>query len=102
MKGGFESRLLSCVQKVGNALQHEFVVVVVLCTRVTRVGMVKPNGLKAGQGVCEYAYPVVGRGCGKGSVNGYQFRPHDSAGLFLSCNIYVDSGAGGNAYHCRP
>ncbi len=48
MKGGFESRPLFRVQKVGNALQQEFVVVVVLCTRVTRVGIMKPNGLEAG------------------------------------------------------
>ncbi len=49
MKGGFESRPLSCVQKVGNALQQKFVVVVVvLCTRGNGLGMVKPNGLEAG------------------------------------------------------
>ena len=49
MKGGFEARPLSCVQKVGNALQHEsVVVVVVLCTRGIGVGMVMPNGLEAG------------------------------------------------------
>ncbi len=48
MKGGFEACPLFCVQKVGNALQQESVVMVVLCTRGTGVGMVMPNGLETG------------------------------------------------------
>ena len=44
--------------------------------------MMVPNGLEAGYGVCEYAYPAVGRECGKGHVNGHQFRPHVDAGIF--------------------
>jgi hypothetical protein len=35
-------------------------VVVVLCTSGTGVGMMVPDGLEAGLGVCEYAYLVVG------------------------------------------
>ena len=39
---------------------------------------------------------------GKSRVYGYQFRPHDGAGLFSSRNIYVDgSSVGGNVYHRR-
>ena len=64
--------------------------------------MMVPNGWEAGYGVCEYAYPIVSRECGKGRVNGYQFRPHDGSDLFRPCRIYVDSSAGGDVYHRRP
>ena len=74
--------------------------VVVLCTRGTGIGMMVPNGLAAS---CDYAYPIVGRECGKGRVNGYQFiRPHDGAGLFCPRKIYVDSSASGNVHHRCP
>ena len=39
---------------------------------------------------------------GKGRVDGYQFRPHDGAGLFCPRSIYVDSSAGGNVHHRCP
>ena len=77
-------------------------VVVVLYTSGTKVGMVVPNGLEVGQGVREYTYPFVCGERGKGRVYGYQFRSHDGAGLFYPRNIYVDSSVGGNVHHCRP
>ncbi len=55
MEGGIEARPLSCFPEVGYVVQQELVVVIVLCTRGTGVGMVVPNGLKAGQGICEHA-----------------------------------------------
>ena len=77
--------------------------VVVLCTSGTMAGMGVPNGLEGGQGVREYAYPFVCGERGKGRVYGYQFRPHDCAGLFYPRGIvYVDSGVGGNVHHRRP
>ena len=76
--------------------------VVVLCTSGARVGMVVPNGLEAGQGVREYAYPFVCGERSKGRVYGYQFRSHDGAGLFYHRNIYVDNSDGGNVHPCRP
>ncbi len=60
------------------------------------------DGLEAGQGVCEDAYPFVGCECGECRVNGYKLGPHDSAGLFYSCGIYVDGSTGGDVHHRRP
>ena len=77
-------------------------VVVVLCTSGTRVGMVVPNGLEDGQGVREYVYLFVCGGRGKGRVYGYEIRSHDGPGLFYPRNIYVYGSAGGNVHHCRP
>ena len=76
--------------------------VVVLCTRGTWVGMVVPNSLEARQGVSKYAYPVVGRECGEGRVDGYQLRSHNCAGLFRPGRINVNSSAGGEVYHRSP
>ena len=64
--------------------------------------MAVPNGLEAGQGVREYAYPFVCGERGNGCVYGYHFRPHDNAGLFYPRSIYVDCSDGGNVHHCRP
>ena len=48
MEGGAKARQPSCFEKVGNAIQQEPVVVIVLCTRGTKIGMAVPtNGLKA-------------------------------------------------------
>jgi hypothetical protein len=69
-------------------------VVAVICTCDTRVDMVVFNGLEVGQGVRECAYPFVCGERGKGHVYGYQFRPHDCAGLFYPRSIYVDSSIG--------
>ncbi len=35
MEGGAQARQSSCFKKVGDAIQHEFVVVIVFCTRGT-------------------------------------------------------------------
>ncbi len=77
-------------------------VVIVLCTCDTGVGMVVPNGLEAGYGVCEGACSIVRNERCKRRVYGYQFRSHDGDGLFYSHGIYVDGSVGGNVYHRHP
>ena len=75
--------------------------VVVLCTVGTGVGVVVPDGLEAGYGIREYAYPIMCSELNKSRVYGYQFRSHDGAGLFCSRNIHVDDSVGGNVDHRR-
>ncbi len=48
MKGGSEARPLSCFHEVCYVVQQELVVVIVLRTRGTGIGMMVPNGLEAG------------------------------------------------------
>ncbi len=48
MKSDDEALPLSCFHNVGYDIQQEPVVVIVLCTRSTGVGMVVPDGLEAG------------------------------------------------------
>ena len=39
---------------------------------------------------------------GKRRGYGYQFRPHNGAGLFCPRGIYVDGSVGVNVHHPRP
>jgi len=75
------------------------VVVIVLCTCGTGVGMVVPNSLEAGEGICEDAYPFVSRERGKGRVYGYQFRV--GRALALVCGLdYGGCVPRGSDYMC--
>ncbi len=60
-----------------------------------------PYGLEVGQGIREYAYQLVSCECDEIRVYGYQFHPHDGAGLFYSRSINVDSSAGRDVDHRR-
>jgi len=48
MEGGAQVCQSSCLEKLGNATQKEPVVVMVICTYGTGVGVVVLDGLKAG------------------------------------------------------
>jgi hypothetical protein len=76
-------------------------VVVVPRTADTRVGMVVPYGLEAGEGVGKYTDPIVFRECCESRVYGDEFRPHDSAGLLRPGRVYVDGSVGGYVNHRR-
>ena len=77
-------------------------VVVVPRNQNAWVGMLVSDGLEAGAEIGEYTDSVMVLECGENRVYGDEFRPHDGAGLFRSCSIYVYGGAGGSVYHCRP
>ncbi len=70
-------------------------------TSNTRVGMVVPYGLEAGEGTGEYTEPVVLRKCGESRVYGDEFRPHDGAGLLRPSRVHIDGGACGYVDHRR-
>ena len=70
-------------------------------TADTRVVMLVLYGLEVGEGVGENADPFVLREFGESRVYSDEFCPHDGAGLFRSCFIYIDGNVGGYVNHRR-
>ena len=77
-------------------------VMIMLGTPDPRVCIGVPECLEARMGTYKDPNPFVCGECNQGHMNGYQFCPHNSAGLICATGIDVYSGACGDMHFRCP
>ena len=93
------ARQFPCFKEVCDALEKKHVIMVVLGTADTRVGVLVLYDLEAREGIGKYTDPFVLREFGDSRVYSDEFHPHDSAGLLRPTCVYIEGCGGGYVNH---